>query len=321
MSTKKKAPRRGGKGSASLAVVPDGSDRTAYLGGSDAASCLGVSPWRSQYRLWCEKSGGEAPPDLSLLEWIEWGNRLEPFVADAFASKTGLKIEVEPRFLNHAKYPFLGGHIDRRILGPRRAFLECKTTNAYDYRMWGDEAQGPYGIPRHYLAQCDHYMMVDDSEFCWLAVLIGGSGFRKYYIERDAKREKELLAAELRVWDLIQQDVMPAIESEQDAKHRWKMSLEGTAIPVDAATRSKVITLSIVSERRKIADKEEKALRNDIFPIFRDAQALSFNGERIATLNSFYRSDFDQEAFMKKHPKIGAKFMRSLPTKRLKLLV
>lgn len=231
-----------------------------------------------------------------------------------------MKVAVEPRFIHHPKYPFLGGHLDRRIVG-KRAFLECKTTNAYDNRMWGEEEMGHEGVPAHYLAQCDHYMMCDDSEYCWIAVLIGGSGFRKYRIERSPVREKKLLAAELQFWDMVQRNILPPIESEADAKHRWESVREGTSVPIDLATRSKIIALSIVQARRKLAADEEKKLRDEIFPLFQDAQSLSYNGERVAELTAFFRTGFDSEAFEKKHPKIAAKFMRKLPTKRLKLRV
>lgn len=304
----------------SSAPVADGSDRTKYIGGSDAAAILGVSPWRSTYRAWCEKSTGEVIPNLSLKPWIEWGNYLEPVVAQAFTVKTGIPVEIEPRFLVHSKHIFLGGHIDRRIKRAN-AFLECKTTNAYDNRMWGDEEEREKGVPLHYLAQCDHYLLIGDFEYCYIAVLIGGNDFRMYRIERSIKRERELLAAELRFWDMVQNDIMPAIESEEDARHRWKKSFEGTAVPVDVIMRAKVAALSVVSDRRKIAEKEEKKLRDEIFPVFEDNESMTFNGETIAELTWYYRKDLDREALAKKHPKILKKFTKETPAKRLKLLI
>lgn len=301
-------------------IAPTGKDRSKYLGGSDAAAALGVSPWRSRFRLWCEKTGGEIIPDISLRSWVEWGNILEPVVADVFAKKQGVDVAVEMNFLTHPKYPFLGAHLDRRIVGAN-GFLECKTTNAYDNRMWGMEEEGVDGVPAHYVAQCDHYMMVGNFDFCWVAVLIGGSDYRMYRIERSAQREAALLAAELSIWKLIVDEEAPPVFSEDDAKMRWKLALEGTAVEVDALTESHVRALALVQERRKLAEKEEKVLRDLIFPRFEDRQALSVGGERIAELVCYTQQRFDSDSLKQKHPKIASRFYKPSAVKKLKLLV
>jgi predicted phage-related endonuclease len=164
-------------------------------------------------------------------------------------------------------------------------------------------------------------MHVGDFDYCYVAVLIGGNIFRSYLIERDAKREKQLLDAEIAFWALVQSDRPPPIQSEADAKHRWKVALEGTAVEVDAATKMKVVTLGQVSERRKTAEKEEKRLKDELVPLFLDKEALSFEGERIASFTCYPRNDFDIKAFREKHAKLEAKFTRSLPTKRLNVLI
>lgn len=39
-----------------LAVIPAGHDRSKFLGGSDIAAVLGISPWKSPVDLWRDKT-------------------------------------------------------------------------------------------------------------------------------------------------------------------------------------------------------------------------------------------------------------------------
>ena len=59
-------------------------NRTAWLkarrkgiGGSDAASVLGISPWKSNVQLWKEKTGIAEPEDISDKEAVRFGKESE----------------------------------------------------------------------------------------------------------------------------------------------------------------------------------------------------------------------------------------------------
>lgn len=294
--------------------------RSEYLGGSDAAAALGISPWRSRYRLWCEKSGAESPPDLAENEWIYWGNALEPLVAEEFAKRVGLRVRRSSVIHRHSRYRFLAGHLDR-LIPAERTFLECKTANAFDYRDWGRDEEGAAGVPAHYVAQCDHYMMLLRASHCYLAALIGGNQFRCYRIVRDEKREARLLAAELELWEMVKRGEPPPIESEADARHRWRAVQEGIGVAVSREVREKVVRLAAVAERRAEAEKEEKALRDAIFPLFEDRELLVESGESIARLTVFSRQQFKLDEFRKRHPKLAKKFTAIEASKRFKVLI
>lgn len=294
--------------------------RTAYLGGSDAPAVLGVSPWRTRYRLWCDKAGIEQPPDLSLIDYVYFGILLEPVVAKVFSERVHKKVRVARKLFTHPRYSFIAGHIDRDVLG-ENAFVECKTANAFDYRNWGESESGVAGVPEYYVAQVDHYMFLRDCTHCYVAALIGGNDFRWYLIKRDAKREKKLLDAELEFWPRIAANDAPAVDNEQDAKHRWKKLIQGTSVPITLADRKKIVRLSRVHSLAAELEKEEKALRNWLFPLFADKELLSEQGVPLARLSAYDRNYFDQNAFEKKHPKIKARFTTTRQSKRLKILI
>ena len=58
-------------------------DRTKFIGGSDAATILGKSPWSTPYELWREKIGD--PVRKRFTSAMRWGTLLEPVVLQHFA--------------------------------------------------------------------------------------------------------------------------------------------------------------------------------------------------------------------------------------------
>ena len=66
--------------------------RNSGIGGSDAATVLGLNKWKSPFQLWLEKTGQTEPDDLSQNEYVYWGTVLEQVVADRFCELTGKKV-------------------------------------------------------------------------------------------------------------------------------------------------------------------------------------------------------------------------------------
>lgn len=52
--------------------------RQSYLGGSDIAGILGVSPWRTPLDVFLDKTEGKQPDDASKAQIFKRGQRLEP---------------------------------------------------------------------------------------------------------------------------------------------------------------------------------------------------------------------------------------------------
>jgi len=200
-------------------------DRIGYIGGSDAAAIVGVSAWKTPYQVYLEKVGEKAPDDLSGNERVYWGTVLEELVADEYAKRTESKIRRVNRLVRHSKYLFLGAHIDRDILNTDR-ILEVKTAGSG--RDWGEA--GTDEIPDHYLPQVLHYMLVTGAVACDVAVLIAGSDFRIYTVERNEEMIAYLLEQELEFWARVEERDPPEATSPDDAKLAYPLAHEGTVI-------------------------------------------------------------------------------------------
>jgi len=176
----------------SSVLSPD-TDRDAWLaarrkgiGASEIAAVLGISPWESPFSLfWRKVQGWDFEPSAEM----EWGNRLEPAVAQKYADA-------------HPEYEFGDGHLDEHPFHPWmlatpdryvwlvdkptlniHGLLELKTAHSAD--GWGEP--GTSDIPVYYRAQVLWQMAVVDVEWADLAVLIGGSDYREYTVFRDEK--------------------------------------------------------------------------------------------------------------------------------------
>ena len=164
--------------------------RRKGIGGSDVASALGVSPYRTKRELYYDKVGiapvvdGE---DKSITFQI--GHLLEDVVAQIFAKKTGFSVYQDQTMYQHPLFPFMLADVDRFITLPdgTKAILECKTAHYDTQFLWANE-----GVPRHYEMQVRHYMSVMNINVAYIACLFSNSekDFVWRKIERDLDEEE-----------------------------------------------------------------------------------------------------------------------------------
>lgn len=180
-------------------------ERQQFIGGSEAAAVLGLSRWSTPLQVWAHKTGEVQREEDKGELYKTLGSRLEEVVAELFTAETGKAVRRVNRTLFHRDYPFLGGNIDREVLG-EDAGLECKTASAWKAKEWAGEE-----IPQEYIIQCHHYLAVTGKKRWYLAVLIGNQDFQVKTIERDEKLLKNLVEQEVKFWrEYVEEKVMPA---------------------------------------------------------------------------------------------------------------
>jgi putative phage-type endonuclease len=81
--------------------------RQQGIGASDAATAVGLNPYKSQLELWMEKTGRIIPqqPDPNEDSPMVWGTKLEPIVAEHYAKRTQSKVRRVNAILQHSEYP------------------------------------------------------------------------------------------------------------------------------------------------------------------------------------------------------------------------
>ena len=180
-------------------------ERRNGLGGSDAASYLGMSRYKSNVQLWEEKVGLRQPEDIGDKPYVRYGHDAEPHLRELFAldhPELIVRYESPYKMIRNDEHPFIfatpDGELEDRATG-RHGGFECKTTeirNASQWALWDDR------IPDEYYCQVVHQMLAADWEFVWMKAQIkwtdkrGGMRLdtREYLINReDALEDIEVL--------------------------------------------------------------------------------------------------------------------------------
>lgn len=190
--------------------------RRNSIGGSDAASAIGVSPWKSPLELYCEKMG--LIPDKETNETMRRGTYLEQYVAERFMEETGKKVRNDNFMYCDDDFPCLTANIDRVVVG-ENAGLECKTMNDFssaDYDLESGE------IPVQYYAQLQHYMMVMGWGYMYIAF---STNFKFVWmkVERNQAYINDMRQKELDFWyNNVAKHIRPEADGSESAMETVK---------------------------------------------------------------------------------------------------
>ena len=195
--------------------------RSNYIGGSDAAAVIGLSPHLTNVELWRIKTGRMEQTDISNEPYVEYGTKAEGPLRELFTlDYPDLELVYRPNTIYMNKdYPWAHASLDGMLLDKdgRTGVWECKTTTITSGRqkaMWNGR------LPDHYYCQVLHYMAVMEADFAILKAQLKHDTedepwfeTRHYRIERsDVENDiKELMAAEELFWECVHEDRKPAL--------------------------------------------------------------------------------------------------------------
>lgn len=280
-------------------------DRATYLGGSDVAAILGISPWRTPLDVYLDKIEGSKPiTDPGKLKILERGKRLEPYVLDMLCEEKGIELIGRNNRYTHGEHSFLAAEIDAETSDGRN--VEAKTTaDFYSRAQWGDEHTDE--IPVYYTAQCMHGMMVKPAPSTLLPVMLGIDDFRVYEVHRDDELIENIRAKEVEFWDRIQRRDPPPATKVSDIMRMFEKDL-GTSVEVgeDIADLIKKLKFSKSQLKLKKSDVDDMEARLKL--VFMEHQIVTHKGKPLASWKSQGNSNFDINTFRSKHPAIAEKF-------------
>ena len=211
--------------------------RRGGIGGSDASSLLGLSKWNTGLSLYYDKIGEKPPENVSVEKQyiFDFGHAMEEFVALHYEKvfinefKESVELEFSLQYgqdlritkcrvyrdtwmYKNPEHPFMRADldfcVDLTFSDGRVAtgIFECKTTSPFSIReSW--EA----GPPKYYECQTRHYMAVMDYPFTIIACAAdnNSNNYYSHVIFRNKKKENEIVSAEERFWNQVQNRVPP----------------------------------------------------------------------------------------------------------------
>lgn len=287
--------------------------RKKYIGGSDAAACVGMNPFCSAYSLWAEKTG--RTPEFEGNLATDVGAYLEDFIAKRFEQETGKKVRRENHSILNDKYPWAIANFDRLIVG-EDAGLECKFTDSINLKKYkGGE------FPERFYAQCMHYLAMSGKQRWYLAVLMGNKDFKWFCIERDEDEIEALMAAECTIASHIEFDTPPEVDGSKSTEDAIKSIYEDSNdSEVSLATfGTDLASYLAIGKQVKELTEMQTEIANRI-KSFMGNSGRGFSDKYKVCYTTSERNSFDSKAFMKDHPTMDfSKYQKTTKTRTFRV--
>lgn len=270
--------------------MSDQLDRTQFIGGSDAAAILGISPWKSAFQLYQEKIGvavDDVSPEKQRL--FARGKRWEPVVVEMLVDELqyrGHDVQIIGRNARYQdrEFPFLSAEVDLELLvDGEECNAELKTVHPFAAKAWGEPDTDE--IPIYYAAQAMHGLMVKPRQKCIVAALIGADDLRVHQIERDEETIAAMRAKEVTFWQRVQDRNPPDPETAADVKWLYAKDCGEIAEANDELLRL-VGELHFQKTTAKHAEAAIERISTQIKLAMGNAALLLYEGRPIATWKS-----------------------------------
>lgn len=278
--------------------------RRAGIGASDVPAICGMSSFATPLDVWEQKVGLRVPSEDTPL--TEWGRRLEPVIADAFAERTGIVIRRRAREVRYRDWPVMFAHLDRSTpQGP----LECKASMST--RGWGDD--GSAEVPLHVGLQLQAQLLCADRPRGFVAALLGYRDFRVYEIPRDDELLNESVLPILReFWDQVETKTPPIPDGSESYSAFLRRMHPRDERPERPATPEEGLLVGRLLEARRLksdAEKAEKELEQFVQTAIADDGGLIGPGWRISWRATKERVTVDWQSIANT---LGARFQQEL---------
>lgn len=195
--------------------------RKSGIGASEAACIVGISPHKTNVRLWEEKTRRVKPSDISDNPRVKYGTEAEGPLRALFAldfPKYKVLYDQFGMVRNNHDLPFAFATLDGELVesSGRHGVLEIKTTEINKGIQWS-EWDGK--IPQHYYVQICHQLLATGYDFAVLKAQIKHIGkdgsicltTRHYFMERESMSEDIAWLAEREkvFWGCVESGIKP----------------------------------------------------------------------------------------------------------------
>ena len=153
--------------------------RNQGIGGSLVGTIAGLNKWESAYTAWA-KHTGKIEKEIPDSPAMEWGRRLESVVLDKFKdSHPELEVLDEVGTWQNKERTYQIANPDGIAMDEHGnlVVIEIKTARFPD--DWEK------GVPPYYLTQVQWYLSTLGIQQAYVAVLIGGSDYREFFVEAE----------------------------------------------------------------------------------------------------------------------------------------
>ena len=294
-------------------------DRTGFLGGSDIAAVVELSPWATPLKLYEKKTGTQTEqPSRGKKRLFSRGHVWEKVVAEMLVQRLeadGHQVEIVAtnQIYIDPDVPYFSCEIDFeiRLDGEEEITnVELKTVHPFAAREWGEDDSDE--CPVHYAAQAMWGMGITGRKRCLVAPLFGADEIRVYPVERDDATIIWLRERGADFWTLhVIPRRQPAPINLGDLKRAFPKAVDETVTGHDEHKAAALRYLSLDAQIEALSaqrDEVEFFLKGYMGP----AVGLVLPGETTPAVTWKDRawSALDQAGLKEAHPDIHKRFMQ-----------
>ena len=167
------------------------------------AAVMGVSPYKTPYQLWAEKTGATPPQKVGAA--ANRGVILEDAVGQYYEQERGVKLRKSNGVVRLRKHPRIMASLDRTIVGEPKGIVEIKTSASPRWSMWP--------VPPEVQVQVQTQLGITGSEWCDVVALLGGLVFKIERVQFDPMLWAEIQRAALLFLDAVDSKTPPQLEA------------------------------------------------------------------------------------------------------------
>lgn len=261
-----------------------------------------------------EKQGKTERPDLSEVEEVQMGLRMQPVIGRMFEDQTGIGVRELDIAGTHKTEKWLRAHTDFETADG--GLLEVKNYNAAMITKYS-EPDAPLRLPATDLMQCVHEAVVFDKPHVWFAVLFGGQRFRYWKIEVTQEMRDDFIPMAAEWWGYVHSDRMPTPETPEQARLIYPVS-NPRAITANQQVEQACMALRMIKGQIKALEEQESGITASLQAFMGEAdEIIDVTGSTLVTWRSAKASTkFDAKAFESAMPDLYKQFKREMPGSR-----
>lgn len=299
-----------------LQTIEPGHDRAKYLGGSDIAAVLGLSPWRTPVQLWKDKTTPrvEGPVSNVKKRGIRWESVVSEMLVERLV-ELGYTVEVvaaNKRYKDPV-YPWMASEIDFEVKlngSDEITNVELKTVHPFKTKEWGDS--GSDDLPVWYTAQAMWGLGITGRAGCFVAALFGADELRVFPVAADPETILGMRDRAVNFWvNHVQTGVAPDPTLIGDLDILFPTDSEKNQLLADEELAQRVLRLRAINIELKAREAEYDALEFEIRRTMQDCtQIIMPNGKLAVEWKNKSGSWFDETACKEADPKMAKLYTR-----------
>ena len=305
-------------------AVQETNDRRGYIGSSDIAAIIGLSPFKTAYEVWEEKTADKWEESDNPI--LRRGRRAEPFLLETLKGEFDVWVIDANVRVQHPVYPFLRAESDFRYVidgagvpdgtleglpewgGPQNiGHGEIKSVG-FNRGEWGET--GSQDVPPYYLAQSMFALAINGLAETTIWGCFSFDDMRPYRFDADKEAGDALVEAAVNFWNNhVLTRIPPATKTVEDCKKvlsrfqgfTWEATQDALAV-IDRLKGTKK-ALKMMKDQEEAQTKELLDFLIGAAEVYgivpsdtKNITILAPGGSKLATWNEQHRGAYEVKA-------------------------